>query len=176
VRTLLIEKKLPHFLWAEALYHVCSTFNNIPKINEQKSPHEKFYNEKSNVDLIEFGSPVIFKTNSQNAPKLQPKGEHGVFVGFDQNSKRYRIYANHKIQIRRSVKFINQFEPLTETHPINSGDLVEEPKVEEPKQLRRSERIQQQKTAHSLSSSQAHFEPRTSKQLTVQIVNIGLMQ
>jgi Reverse transcriptase (RNA-dependent DNA polymerase)/Integrase core domain/gag-polypeptide of LTR copia-type len=156
VRTLLVEKKLPHFLWAEALYHACFTFNCIPKINETKSPREKFFNKSSNISFIEFGSPVIFKMNAQNMSKLKPKGEFGIFVGFDQNSKGYRIYANHKIQIRRNVKFIDHPEKQKEVLPSSSQENI----VEEQQTLRRSERIQQQKSL----LTQTHFEPRTYKQ------------
>jgi Reverse transcriptase (RNA-dependent DNA polymerase)/gag-polypeptide of LTR copia-type len=153
VRTLLLEKNLPHYLWGEALHHATFTFNNLPKINESKSPQEKFFNKKSEIEFIEFGSSVIFKLNTQNLSKLKPKGEHGIFVGFDRNSKGYRIYADHKVQIRRNVKFVDQ-----NIHQTKIQDIQKSQDPEEPKILRRSERIQQQQSLLS------HYEPRTYKQ------------
>lgn len=161
VRTILLEKKLPENLWAEALYHANATFNSIPKINETKSPYEKYFNKRSEFQFLEFGTQVVFKSNKQNLSKLTPKGELGVFVGFDENSKGYRVYSNGKIQIRRNVKFLTQPESSTTSHDIlHNNDTTEN--NEEPVIVRRSERLKQQKSL--LTTAQNYFEPRTYKQ------------
>lgn len=157
IRTILLEKNLPEHLWAEALYHINYTFNSLPKSNDTKSPRDKYFNEHSKVEFIEFGHPVIFKSNKQNLSKLKAKGESGIFIGIDHNSKGYRIYANGKIEVRRNVRFLSC--PLSKSSPIISQN---DKNVEEPVTLRRSERIRQQNSL--LTNTSHHYEPRTYKQ------------
>lgn len=59
VRTLLFAKNLPKFLWAEALKHANDTFNAIPKINDTKSPKEKFFGKQISPVFIEFGTQYM---------------------------------------------------------------------------------------------------------------------
>jgi hypothetical protein len=170
IRTALVARKLPHYLWGEALYHINDTFNSIPKANKPNSPRDEFHNKKTHFEFIEFGTPVIFHTSDSNRSKLDQKGIPGIFVGHDQNSKGYRIFSDGKIQIKRIVKFLKQSKienqkdiSFFETEPpqeIPEESLIQ-PQETQVQTLRRSERIAQQ---NALSSQAPQSEPRTYKQ------------
>jgi Reverse transcriptase (RNA-dependent DNA polymerase)/gag-polypeptide of LTR copia-type/Integrase core domain len=158
VRTLLMSKQLPKYLWAEALHHANSTFNAIPKINEKQSPQERFFKKKINFRFIEFGSPVYCMTNAHNRSKLEARAEPGIFVGHDKQSKGFRVFLNGKLTVHRHLKFLssgelrNQLSSCEESQE-NSSD-------NESSELRRSERIKQ-KQAHSIDEL---YEPKTYNQ------------
>lgn len=169
IRTTLITKNLPKFLWAEALHHVNNTFNNIPKEPESPSPKEKYTNSISNFPFIEFGSPVFYTTNPLNRSKLAERGEAGIFVGIDSNSKGYRIFTNGKIRVERHVKFIaenkiieqpNSSSEILHNNNNSSPSIQLQTETEPINEPRRSERIRLRQ-AHATSSE---FEPKTYKQ------------
>jgi hypothetical protein len=169
IRTVLVSKQLPHYLWGEALHHVNNTFNSIPKAGKESSPKEEYFGEKISFEFIEFGAPVIFHSNDSNRSKLDPKGISGIFVGHDHNSKGYRIFNSGKILVKRAVRFLTSSQKNEEKIRETCTDLpIIEEKAnedvqtnEESKILRRSERISKQK---GLSSQIVSFEPKTYKQ------------
>ena len=159
VRTILISRNLPHYLWGEALNYANDTFNSIPKGNKENSPKEEYFGKNISFEFIEFGAPVIFHSNEQNRSKLDQKGVQGIFVGIDHNSKGYRVFYNGKILIKRVVKFLssNPNSSMITEHVIN-------PKITEAinlEPLRCSERLANQKVFISQS---VPFEPKTYKQ------------
>ena len=167
IRTTLMYRNLPKYLWAEALHYANDTFNAIPHDTNLQSPRDIFYDISSNHEFIEFGTRVCFISNPQGRSKLDERGIFGRFVGYDHNSKGFRIFINGKIRIERHVKFLNDSDvKINETvlhineekcdnqntELIQNTDLITEP--------RRSERIRA-KQAHSTSEV---FEPKTYKQ------------
>jgi hypothetical protein len=99
---------LPKNLWAEAILHSVWIRNRVPtrSIDENKTPYEKGTGRKPNLSgLHEWGSTAWVK--KLNASKLDSKVEKGKFVGFDDESKGYRIYWPEKkrISIERDVYF-----------------------------------------------------------------------
>lgn len=170
VRTMLFARNLPKFLWAEALQHANNTFNSIPKISEQDSPKEKYFGRKMPHQFIEFGTPVFITTTPINRSKLDERGEPGIFVGNDLNSKGYRIYSNGKIIIARHVKFLHQkINTQTSSDSLQSSkenNVVEDDnqsiKMHAPQEPRRSERIRL-KQAQARSTATV-FEPKTYNQ------------
>lgn len=173
IRTMLMTKNLPKYLWAEALNHANNTFNNIPSKFDFKSPKEKFFDRKFDFPFIEFGTDVFYTTNPQNRSKLAERGEHGIFVGLDHNSKGFRIYTNENVRVERHVKFLDVNRPIEQSEHSNKPLLIfndqpnllpiqpEEPifQVNEP---RRSKRIQERQ-AHTATATDI-FEPKSYKQ------------
>lgn len=164
LRTMLIGKNLPNFLWAEALYHANNTLNMIPKGADKLSPKEKFFNQLFNKSFIEFGTKVFYLTNTENRSKLDEKGIEGIFVGFDFNSKGYRIYSGGRIRIERHVKILesstnesNNLTPDIDDFMIN--DIPKESISSDSP--RRSERLKAQQ-AHTTKTN--YYEPKTYKQ------------
>ena len=160
-------------MWGEALHHANNTFNSIPKACKSFSPKEEFFNKKIPFEFIEFGSPLIFRSNEQNPSKLDLKGIHGIFTGIDQISKGFRIFWNGKILIKRIVKFIKSKNLVeksidstiielneSKNHEISMKNQENSFPVD---QLRRSKRLQEQKS-NIASSPSDFFEPKTYKQ------------
>lgn len=170
IRTMLMTRNLPKYLWAEALHHANNTFNNIPKEPDSSSPKEKFFNSVFDYPFIEFGASVYHTTNPHNRSKLAERGTSGIFVGIDHNSKGFRIFSNGKIRVERNVKFIkdnNIEEPIasTEMSHHDDNDIFQhpeqvQPEIESETEPRRSERIRAQQ-AHAAITS---YEPKTYKQ------------
>lgn len=153
IRTILSAKNLPQRLWAEALHYSNDTFNAIPKIGKAKSPKENFFNQKFEHRFEEFGHPVIYNIIESNRSKLLSKGEEGIFVGLDHESKGFHIYSKDRILIRRNVKFLE----ISKSNP-NSETSANKTKIETK---RRSERLKT-KQENFLNSTQ--IEPKTFKQ------------
>jgi hypothetical protein len=54
-----------------------------------------------------FGCPVYFHIPKDKMNKLEPLGKKGIFMGYSESSKAYRIYIpkQHKIEVSRDVTF-----------------------------------------------------------------------
>jgi hypothetical protein len=72
------------------------------------TPEEAFSGKKPNVENLRiFGRPVYSHIPKDKRNKLEPSGEKGIFVGYSESSKAYRIYIleQHKIEVSRDVTF-----------------------------------------------------------------------
>ena len=57
------------------------------------TPEEKFTRKKPEVSLLKiFGCPVFVHIPKDKRSKLDPSGKKGVFVGYSESSKAYRVY------------------------------------------------------------------------------------
>jgi hypothetical protein len=104
---MLISSGLPIFLWEEAMRHGSWIRKRVPhKALKNKTPYEVIKKVKPNLTGIqEFGTAAYVKNNA--AGKLQPRARVGRFVGYDSESKGYRIYWPDKrtISVERNVVF-----------------------------------------------------------------------
>ena len=59
------------------------------------------------IHLNIFGCPVYIHIPKKERSKLDPSGMKGLFVGYSEQSKAYRIYIprHHQIELSRDVKF-----------------------------------------------------------------------
>ena len=106
-RAMLIDSKLPRFLWGEAMHHAAWIKNRSPtRALNGSTPFQVRYNTAPNLShLVPFGTRAWVKT--VNAGKLEARARPGHFVGFDSTSTGYRIYFpdKRKIRIEREVAF-----------------------------------------------------------------------
>jgi hypothetical protein len=83
--------------------------NRIPhRILKDMNPEEAFSGKKHNVENLRiFGCPVYSHIPKDKKNKLEPSGKKGIFVGYIESSKAYRIYIpkHHKIEVSRDVTF-----------------------------------------------------------------------
>src|SRR6202522_2899787 len=97
---------LPKSLWGEAVSHAFYLKNrSSTRILNGKTLYEVFYGVKPNLrGLPEFGAKVWVHT--PEGSKLDGRSVIGQWVGFDEESSGYRIYAPEAqaISIQRSVK------------------------------------------------------------------------
>lgn len=107
VGTVLIESGLEKKFWAEAMAYVVCTLNFVSKSSvENKTPYELFYQkEPYNVkQLKQFGTKVIVQVPKEKRKKFDPKGQEGIFIGYEMHTKGYKVFLKDKSTISVSRK------------------------------------------------------------------------
>ena len=96
-------------LWEKASRTAVYVQNRTPhRVLENKTPEEVFSGKKPKViHLRIFGCPVYIQIPKEKKTKLDPSGKKGIFVGYSESSKDYRIYflGYKKIDISRDMTF-----------------------------------------------------------------------
>ena len=122
VRAMLFDAKLGEELWAEA----AKTANYIkvrsPTGRESSTPWELFTGSKPDVSAMRvFGSKAYAHVPKQLRQKLDAVSEVGVLVGYEPQSKAYRVLLEDgRMQISRDVIF-DEYKPTA----ANTGVLAE---------------------------------------------------
>jgi hypothetical protein len=73
-----------------------------------KTPEEMFSGKKLEVSYLKiFGCPVFVHIPKEKRTKMEPSGKKGIFFGYSEVSKAFRIYipGYHHINISRDVSF-----------------------------------------------------------------------
>jgi hypothetical protein len=109
VKALLNDQDLSMFLWGEAAMKEIYVQNRSPhRILKDMTPEEAFSGKKPNVEKLRiFGCQVYSHIPKDKRNKLEPSGKKGIFVGYSDSSKAYRIYIpdQHNIEVSRDVTF-----------------------------------------------------------------------
>uniref|UniRef100_A0A0A9YMV4 Retrovirus-related Pol polyprotein from transposon TNT 1-94 n=1 Tax=Lygus hesperus TaxID=30085 RepID=A0A0A9YMV4_LYGHE len=109
-RTMLAFSKLDKRYWAEATNCAVYVLNLTGTSSEKgKSPHELWFGRQGKIDHLKvFGSKVYSHVPDQKRKKWDDKGKLGIFVGYEQDSKAYRICfpSERKIISARNVIFV----------------------------------------------------------------------
>ena len=105
-RAMIHDQDLPMHLWEKAARIAMYVQNRTPhRVLKNKTPEEVFLGKKPEVNhLIISGCPVYIHILRM---KLDPSGKKGIFVGYSESSKDYRIYflGFKKIDIIKDVQF-----------------------------------------------------------------------
>ena len=78
------------------------------QILENKTPEEVFSDKKLEVSHLRiFGCPVYIHIPKEKRTKLDPSRKKGIFMGYSESSKTYRIYfpGFKKINISKVATF-----------------------------------------------------------------------
>jgi hypothetical protein len=106
-RALLIGADFPKALWAEAVNHAVYLKNRSPtRALTNKTPFEVVHGEKPDLSGIRrFGCTIYVKI--LDAGKLDERAKAGKFLGYDNESKGYRVLwpDTHRVSVERDVKF-----------------------------------------------------------------------
>lgn len=163
-RAMLISKKLPDFLWDEAVSHANYLRNRAPtRALKGRTPYEAWNGHKPDIShLREFGCDVWVLDEAINRSKLHPKSLKMIFVGFNDATKSVRYYdAKHRsIKISRNFTFNENEEPrgleITtelpglpsegEPEPITNAKTVEE----EPQEIKIEDLIEKHREGRQL--------------------------
>ena len=126
-RALLLASGLPRFLWQEAMQHATWLQNRLPaQALEGKTPYEMIHKRVPHLAGIqEFGAAAYVK--DLKAGKLDARAKVGRFVGYDSESKGFRIYwpGKRSVSVERNVVFNeNDVQNDDGTVPV-SGALSE---------------------------------------------------
>ncbi|UYV80563.1 hypothetical protein LAZ67_19000691 [Cordylochernes scorpioides] len=109
-RCMLFDSGLPQSLWAEAVTTANYLHNRIPSKATDKTPFKLWTNRKPSLKhLKRFGCKAFAYIPKIKRNKLDSKVIEGIFLGYDDRSKGYRIlHDTDNITISRSVKFIEK--------------------------------------------------------------------
>jgi hypothetical protein len=109
VKAMIHDQDLHMHSWAEATKTAVYMQNINPhKVLENKTPEEMFSREKLEVSHIRiFGFPVFVHVPKEKRTKLDPSRKNGIFFGYSDTSKVYKIYIldHRKFEISRDVTF-----------------------------------------------------------------------
>ena len=125
-RTLLSDSKLPKHFWAEAVATACYILNRIlirPLTN--KTPYELLFNKKPKVSYFRiFGSKCFILNTKDNLDKFDPKSDKGIFIGYSNRSKAYRVFnlRTNTIEETLHVSFDENFKEVDQIN--DEDDLV----------------------------------------------------
>jgi hypothetical protein len=138
-RALLLASGLPRFLWQEAMQHATWIQNRCPtQALDGKTPYEMIHKKKPNLAGIqEFGAAAYVK--DLTAGKLDARAKVGRFVGYDSESKGFRIYWPEKrsVSVERNVVFNendvrNNSSTVTITEALSEGEKEIEKFIQYP--------------------------------------------
>ena len=108
-RAMLHDQYLPMHIWEEATKTTVYVQNRTPhRVLENKTPKEFFSSKKPEFSHLRIlCCPVYIHSPKEKRTKLDPSGKKGIFVGYSESLKAYRIYflGFKKIDISRDVIF-----------------------------------------------------------------------
>ncbi|GKD83253.1 integrase, catalytic region, zinc finger, CCHC-type containing protein, partial [Tanacetum coccineum] len=106
-------EKLPEFLWAEVVATACFTQNrSIIHTRHNKAPYESLHGRKPNVEYFHMFGSLCYPTNDQDdLGKMKPKADIGVFIGYLETSRGFRIYNRRTKKIMETIHV--KFDELT---------------------------------------------------------------
>jgi transposase InsO family protein len=147
VKTMIHDQDLPMCLWAEATMAIVYVQNRLShSALGLKTPEEMFTGKKPKVSHLKiFGCSVFIHIPKEKRNKLDTSGKKGIFMGYCEVSKAFRIYipGQHHIEINRDLTFdedaalkkskICQLEEVYEEEPaIPNTAMREVPRATEP--------------------------------------------
>lgn len=108
-RSLLKNKQLPGTFWGEAVATAVFLLNRAPtKSVPNMTPYEALYKKKPDVHFLRtFGCLGHVKKIGAHLPKLADRSSVMIFIGYEPNSKAYRMFdpRTNKLHISREVVF-----------------------------------------------------------------------
>lgn len=128
-RCLLIQSGLSPAFWGEAINTANYIRNRCPTSLGGKTPFEIWTGKAPDVGYFrEFGCQVYSLIREPNKGKFQSRSKKGVFVGYAENSKAFRIWIpdEHRIDISRDVEFLTVPDGLSEAHESPEVKAIDE--------------------------------------------------
>ena len=131
-KAMLHDQGLPLFLWAEACNTIVYLQNRSPHRSlGNVTPEEAFTGKKLDVGHFRiFGCLTYSYVPKEKRTKLEPTADKGIFVGYNETSKAYRIYipTKRKVVVRRDAKFEEEraLRRSRELHYLESPDPREQ--------------------------------------------------
>jgi hypothetical protein len=104
VKAMIHDQDLRMHMWEEAARTAVYVQNRSPhRVLGNKTPEEMFTGKKPKVNHLRiFGCLVYVHVPKDKRSKLDPSGKKGIFVGYSESSKAYRIYIHGHRQIETS--------------------------------------------------------------------------
>ena len=125
------------FLWGEVAMTAVYIQNRSPhRMLKNMTPEEAFSGKKPSVEHLRiFGCFVYIHVPKDKRKKFEPSGKKGIFVGYSETSKAYRIYVpgQQKVEISRDVTFEEKIafrKSIEDSMDSNDEEEHEDPKEE----------------------------------------------
>ncbi|KAH0816603.1 hypothetical protein GEV33_006188 [Tenebrio molitor] len=126
-RCMLLESGLPASFWGEAIMTANHVRNRcISKSIDGDIPYKRWTGKSPDVSHVQiFGCKAYVLDKSTNRGKFDSKTVEGIFVGYSDYPKGYRVWipSEQKIRISRDVKFFEEFESNEYEDIISSETL-----------------------------------------------------
>ena len=118
-RSMLLDAKLTHKFWAEAVSTATYLRNKSPTSALKKTtPHEAWYGQKPRVDHLRvFASSAYTHIPKDERGKLDSKTKKCILLGYGSVQKGYRVFdpITQKISHSRNVKFDERESEMMQT-------------------------------------------------------------
>ncbi len=106
-RTLLLGVNADMSLWNEAVQTAAYLHNVTPVAGKNKTPFEEFHGHKPDLSrLRKWGCLAYVKREKHQTHPMGAQSVAGMFVGYDQQSKGYRVRVGDKVIVSRNVHFV----------------------------------------------------------------------
>ncbi|KAH9671200.1 hypothetical protein KPL70_017266 [Citrus sinensis] len=118
---------------AEAVNTACYVLNRVlirPNLN--KTPYELWKDRKSNIGYFKvFGCKCFVLNTKDNLGKFDPKSDVGIFLGYSNSSKAYRVYNKRTLVVEESMHVTFDEFNHSSTEKVVVDDNAEEEQQEE---------------------------------------------
>ena len=135
-RAMLLDGNVSTFFWPLAIQAAVHIKNRVPHsaLPPNTTPYEMWFGRKPDISHFRpFGCKVTArKLLSDTQPKLEPRGEQGIFMGYAQDAQGYLIWFpnSRSMRVRRDVIFHDITEEVKAPVPYSdTGDLWNEMKM-----------------------------------------------
>ncbi|KAL1941168.1 hypothetical protein VTO73DRAFT_7380 [Trametes versicolor] len=126
VRTILIDSGLPLNLWGEAVNYIVYTKNRNPTAAlDGSTPFQTRYGHAPDISFLHrFGCRAYVYNDHPSRRKLDPRAREGIFVGYADNQKAYRVYFpdTQKLVTSIHVRFHDNANGFSGTLPEGEKD------------------------------------------------------
>nr|GEX16557.1 retrovirus-related Pol polyprotein from transposon TNT 1-94 [Tanacetum cinerariifolium] len=104
---------LTEFIWAKAIANACFTQNcSLEHTQYNKTPYDLIRGRKPNVQYFHvFGSLCYPTKDRDDLEKMKPKADIGIFIGYSESSRGFRIYNRQTKNIMETIHV--KFDKLT---------------------------------------------------------------
>ncbi|KAL0546131.1 hypothetical protein IC582_016037 [Cucumis melo] len=101
-------KNLPLCFWAEAVNTVCHIHNRVTiRTRTTVTLYELWKERKPNVKYFHvFGSTCYILVDREYRQKWDARSEQGIFLGYSQNSRAYKVYNNRSGSVMETINVV----------------------------------------------------------------------
>ncbi|KAH9679831.1 hypothetical protein KPL71_026290 [Citrus sinensis] len=158
-RTMLNENALPKYFWAEAVNTACYVLNRVLiRPNHNKTPYELWKDRKPNIGYFKvFGCKCFVLNTKDNLGKFDPKSDVGIFLGYSNSSKAYRVYNKRTLVVEESMHVT-----FDESNPSSMEKVVVDDNAEEEQQEEEASNDNQEDAPHGIQEEH-HEEPNVEQ-------------
>ena len=107
-RVMIHAKNLPLCFWAEAVNTACHIHNRVTiRTRTTVTLYELWKDRKPNVKYFHvFGSTCYILADRKYHHKWDAKLEQGIFLGYSQNSRAYRVFNNRSGSVMETINVV----------------------------------------------------------------------